>query len=280
MARARPRHATRRAITLHRTDGEPARAARATSSPAATASTASAGRRSPAGVLRVFERDVPVRLARHPRRGAAVARGADLRAPRARLRAAQHALARRSPGSTCSARRTRTSPTGPTTRIWEELHARLGPTTAGRSTEGPILEKGVTRHAQLRRRADAVRPALPRRRRRAHRAADRREGPEPRRRRRARARARRSTRVLRDGPRRRCSTPTRDTCLRARLARRALLVVDDVDAAPVPQRRRLRPPAAARAARLRRRPRAPPRRASPRTTSACRSPTTDANPAP
>ncbi len=69
------------------------RARCATSSPAATASTASAGRRFPRGALRELRAHVSVRVARHPGRGAADARRADLRLPRARLRALQHALA-------------------------------------------------------------------------------------------------------------------------------------------------------------------------------------------
>ena len=73
--------------------------------------------------------------------------------------------------------------------------------------EGPIIEKGVTADAQLRRRADAARPAVPGRRRRAHRAADRRQGPEPRRRRRARAR-RGARRLLRERATRPGSTAT------------------------------------------------------------------------
>ena len=60
----------------------------------------------------------------------------------------------------------------------------------GRSNEGPILREGHHRHAQLRGRADAVRPAVPGRRRGAYRAADRRQGDEPGDRRRPRAGAR------------------------------------------------------------------------------------------
>ena len=131
---------------------------------------------------------VPVRLARHPRAGAAVERGADLCLARPRLLAPQHALA----GD----------------------HAALPPVRAGRgprrvagrsdlagapraararrldAQRGPDPREGRHRDAQLRRRADAVRPALPRRRRRAHRAADRGEGAEPRGRGRSRPRRR------------------------------------------------------------------------------------------
>ena len=56
--------------------------------------------------------------------------------------------------------------------------------------EGPITAEGRHADAQLRRRADAARPAVPGRRRRAYRAAHRRQGPQPRRRRRRGAGAR------------------------------------------------------------------------------------------
>ena len=58
-----------------------------------------------------------VRLARHPRAVQALLRGADLREPRARLRAALACAPRRSRAPTCSARPTRTSTTGPTTDL-------------------------------------------------------------------------------------------------------------------------------------------------------------------
>jgi p-hydroxybenzoate 3-monooxygenase len=55
-------------------------------------------------------------------------------------------------------------------RIWDELQLRLY-AKDGELTEGPILQRGVTPC-----RAEALRPDVPRRRRRPHRAADRREG--------------------------------------------------------------------------------------------------------
>ena len=67
----------------------------------------------------------------------------------------------------------------PDERIWEELQLRLGLDGLD-ARGGPGAREGRHRDAELRRRADAVRPPLPRRRRRAHRAADGREGPEPR----------------------------------------------------------------------------------------------------
>ena len=84
------------AASRFRHDGT-SRRSTATSSPAATASTASAARAIPAGALHVLRARLSVRLARHPRRGAAVARRTDLRRPRARLRAAQHAHAAAQP---------------------------------------------------------------------------------------------------------------------------------------------------------------------------------------
>ena len=113
----------------------------------------------------------------------------------------------------------------PDDRIWEELQLRLG-LDGWTLAEGPILEKGVTGDAQLRRRADAVRAPLPRGGRGAHRAADRREGPEPRDRRRAGARrgARRTGTAT--GTRRPARRLLRDVPA-PRLAGGALLVVDD-----------------------------------------------------
>ena len=64
-------------------------------------------------------------------------------------------------------------------RIWAELQARVGGPTGSRCSEGPITDKTVLRVPQLRLRADALRPAAAGRRRRAHRAADRRQGPQP-----------------------------------------------------------------------------------------------------
>ena len=68
----------------------------------------------------------------------------------------------------------------PDDRIWEELRVRTaleGWTLRG----GARAREGGHRHEELRRRADAVRPPLPRGRCRAHRPADRGQGPEPRR---------------------------------------------------------------------------------------------------
>ncbi len=95
----------------------------------------------------------------------------------------------------------------PDERIWEELQLRtaLDGWTLAR---GPDPREGRHRHAQLRHRADAVRPPLPRGRRGAHRPADGRQGAEPR---------DADVRIARRGARpagtgtatRRCSTRTR-----------------------------------------------------------------------
>ena len=191
-------------------DGARARARAATSSPAATASTASAARRSRAGAPDGVRARLPVRLARHPGRGRAVDRGADLRPPRARASRCTACARPSSAASTCSASPDDDLDDWPDDRIWEELRMRLD---ARRWRERADRREGHHADAQLRRRADAVRAALPRRRRRAHRAADRREGPQPGRRRRPRAGRRAAQR----------STPTAttpgcdaysDTCLR------------------------------------------------------------------
>jgi p-hydroxybenzoate 3-monooxygenase len=62
----------------------------------------------------------------------------------------------------------------PDERIWEELKIRLGPEAAAN------MKSGHRPFAQLRRRADALGPAVPGRRRRPYRAADGRQGPQSR----------------------------------------------------------------------------------------------------
>ena len=120
-----------------------------------------------------------VRLARHPREVQALVRGADLREPRARLRAALDAL-----------------PVGDA--LLPAVLAGRGPRRLARRTDlggaqralrarrrllverGRDLREGRHADALLRRRADAAREALPRRRRGPHRAADGSQGDEPR----------------------------------------------------------------------------------------------------
>ena len=100
----------------------------------------------------------------------------------------------------------------PDDRIWEELQLRLG-LDGWTLAEGADPGEGHHGHAQLRRRADAARPPLPRRRRGAHRPADRREGPEPRDR--GRAPAGRGARRLLQGRGRGARRPTRSAASRA-----------------------------------------------------------------
>ena len=89
---------------------------------------------------------VPVRLARHPRRGGAVERRAHLRAPRARLRAAQPALARARAASTCSAAPTRTSRSGPTSASGRSCRSGSA-CPAGRSPRARCWRRGSRRCA-------------------------------------------------------------------------------------------------------------------------------------
>ena len=108
---------------------------------------------------------LPVRLVRHPGQGPAVLRRADLRPPRARLRAGQHPLAGR-PAPLLPVR---------PQRLGRQLvrRAHLGGAAGaarGRGLPpqgGRDLPKGHHPDAQLRLRADAARAAVPRRRRRA-----------------------------------------------------------------------------------------------------------------
>ena len=117
---------------------------------------------------------------------APVDRRADLRLAPGRLRAALDAVGRRSRGSTCRCRPTRTSREWSDDRIWDGARhpARRTARTAGRCSTGPITEKSVLPMRSFVADADAARPAVPGRRRRAHRAADRRQGAQPRDRRR------------------------------------------------------------------------------------------------
>ena len=150
----------------------------ATRSPAATASTASAATPLPAGRATDLGADLSLRLARHPGRGRAVDRRADLRLAPGRLRAAQHAIADGEPAL----------PAGRPGRGHRRLVGRPdldrpcrpgSPTTAGSCRPGRSLEKSVLPMRSFVLDADAPGPALPGRRRRAHRAADRRQGSEP-----------------------------------------------------------------------------------------------------
>ena len=132
----------------------------------------------PAGVLDDLRAGISIRLGRHPRLGGAVNRRADLCVVRARVCAAQSSNARAEP--VLRAVRTRRSHRGLVRR------SHLGRASQKiREARRVDAERGARHreerdeHAQLCRRADAVRTSVPGRRCRAHRAADRRQGTEP-----------------------------------------------------------------------------------------------------
>ena len=241
----------------------------AISSPAATASTASAGAAIPDGALRSFERAYPFAwlgiLAEAPpthdeliyayhERGFALYSMRSPEITRLYLQVRPDEDARR------VARRAHLGGAAHAARNRRRLEAARGP--------GP--GKGRHRHAQLRRRADAVRPPVPGRRRRAHRAADRRQGHEPRGRRRARAGAG-ARRVLQSGRRDELLDALLGDLPEARLARRAFFVVDDVDAAPLSRATTDFSTGCSVRSSTTSSARARPRRRSPKITSDCRS---------
>ena len=158
----------------------------ATSSPAATATTASAGRASRPSRCALRAR-LPVRLARRPVGDAAGLARADLLEPRARLRPVQHALGDAQP-LLRAVRARRQGRELERRRLLGRAACPARPEGGGRSRHRAVDREEHRAAAQLRRRADALRPPVPRRRRRAHRAADGSQGPEPRRRRRRPAR--------------------------------------------------------------------------------------------
>ncbi len=122
---------------------------------------------------------VSVRLAGRAVRHAAGVRGAHLRLARARLRAVQHAQPHPQPLlPPVFARRARRAVAGRAVLGGAQTAPRSR--AAARSRHRSVDREEHRAAAQLRRRADALRPPLPRRRRGAHRAADRRQGPEPR----------------------------------------------------------------------------------------------------
>ena len=159
--------------------GASSRRSSATSSPAATASTASAAPSIPAGVLRTFEREYPFGWLGIL---AAVAPSSD------ELVYAHHErgfalLSLRSPELSRLYVQCRPDEDIAELARRADLGGAAGPARLDDGwtlARGPGAREGDHGDAQLRRRADAARPALPRRRRRPHRAADRREGPEPR----------------------------------------------------------------------------------------------------
>ena len=128
----------------------PSTSCAATSSPAATASTASAAPRCPRARCDVYEREYPFAWLGILARAAPSSRGADLRAPRARLRAAQHALARGHAALPPGRARRGRSTAWPDERIWEELQTRLRhPTTASRSARARSSRRASRRCASF-----------------------------------------------------------------------------------------------------------------------------------
>ena len=151
--------------TIHFKHEGRTRRSTATSSPAATASTASAAPRSRSTCSTVYDREFPFGwlgiLSESP--------------PLPEMTYSNHdrgfALAsRRSPqalAALCAVRRsTRTSRTGPTRRIWDELHIAALRQGRQRAEGRPILQKGITPCALVRRRrrcatAGCFSPATP-----------------------------------------------------------------------------------------------------------------------
>ena len=139
-------------VSLHDFDGDGAqralsprrpgaRARAATSSPAATATTASAGRacRPARSDLRA---GLSVRLARRALGDAAGVARADLFEPRARLRPVQHAR-RRAAATTCSARPTSGPSTGATTRSGTSCGCASTARPRESLVTGPSIEKSI-----------------------------------------------------------------------------------------------------------------------------------------
>ena len=204
-------------------------------------------RNDPRGGLRTYSARVSVRLARHPGRGRAITRRADLRAPRARLRAAQPALAGDHAACTSSAGPTRTSPSGRTSasgRSCSPARPRgLDAAPRARPREGrPACAASSSSRCGT---GACISPATPRTssRRPARRASTSRSP--------TCAILAEALASWHETGSLRCSTPT-PRLPAPRLAGRALLLVDDVDAAPLARGRCVRGQAPALAAAQRR----------------------------
>ena len=176
------RHRHRRPAVTYRQRRRPS-ASSATTSPAATATTGSVPVAIPAAPAHRVRQGLPVRLARHPLRDAAAA-DPHLRPQRSRVRAVLAAHADAQPllrAGALDRHRRRLA-----RRPLLDRAARPRPARAGRAArDRPVDREVAGPTAQLRQRADALRAPAPRRRRRAHRPAHRRQGPQPRRQRRA-----------------------------------------------------------------------------------------------
>ena len=156
----------------------------------------------------------------------------------------------------------------PDDRIWDELSVRLGGEAATRLTRGPITQKGVTPMRSFVCEPMQHGPAVPRRRRRAYRAADRRQGNESRTGRCLRALAR-DRAFLQIAPQRPARKLFGDMPA-ARVEGAALLVVDDADAASLRRRRKISTCGGNWPNSIMSRARKPPRARWPRIIPACR----------
>ena len=189
---------------------------------------------------------LPVRLAGHPGRRPPPTQDELIYATTTAASRCTACARRGHPALPPGRRRTRTSPTGPTTGSgpsWQPAW----PTADGFAlTDGPIIDKGITADAQLRRRArcshgrlflagDAAHIVPPTGAKGMNLAIADVHGA---------GRARSALYARATGA---CWPTTRPTCLQPGLAGAALLLVDDDDAAPLRRRRRL--PAAARSGR-------------------------------
>ena len=169
----------------------------------------------PAGALCTLrERPTPFAWLGILAEAAPVVTGARLQRARERLRAVQHAIAARD--ATVPAMRGQRRSLAVVRRSHLERADHAAANRRRLATEhGADPPEGHRRDAQLRRRSHAVRPALPGWRRRAHRAADRREGAESRGGRRVAARAR-ARGVLRRRHDHRTATRTRSAAFAER----------------------------------------------------------------
>ena len=264
-----PARLRRRTPSVRYAHGGEAHELAATSSPAATASTASAGRACRRAALQHLRAGLSVRLARRAVGDAAGLARADLFEPRARLRAVQHALADAQPLLRAVLARRPGRATGRDDAFWDELRRRLDREAARALVTGPSIEKSIAplrsfvaepmRFGRLFLAGDAAHIVPPTGAKGLNLAAAD-----------VHYLARGADRALRERERRR-----HRRLLRAlpapRLEGRALLLVVHLADAPVPRDRRVRPEDAARRARLPRPLARPPRRRWRRTTSACRS---------
>ena len=98
----------------------------------------------PAAALRCYEKIYPFGWLGILAEAAPASARADLRQPRARIRAAQHAHVRESAACTCSAAPMKTSPSGRTTASGKSCSRRFETDEGFRLNQGPILQKGVT----------------------------------------------------------------------------------------------------------------------------------------